>query len=338
MERLEREFNFKAPKEPGLNTVSTIKAMHAGLIKVFFALGGNFLSASPDTNFVAEALQRLRLTVHVSTKLNRSHLVTGKRALILPCLGRTEIDRQKSGPQFVSVENSMGVVTSSEGKLSPSSESLKSEVAIICGLAKATLKNTKNKSCHIDWEALAANYDLIRDSIARVVPGFDDFNKRIRIPSGFCLPHAVRDERKFKTKTGKANFIVYPLTKTELPDKRYLLMTIRSHDQFNTTIYGLNDRYRGISQGRRVLFMNEEDMKEAMLSSGMLVDIQSHFAGKTRSVSQFTLVSYAIPRTCLAAYFPETNPLVPIDSIADYSNTPTYKSIVVSLSKSENIL
>jgi molybdopterin-dependent oxidoreductase alpha subunit len=328
LDRLENEFNFKAPRKHGLDTVDSIKAMHAGTIKVFFAMGGNFLSASPDSEFVAEALKKCRLTVQVSTKLNRGHLVTGKRSLILPCLGRTEIDLQKSGKQFVSVENSMGIVSSSEGKLKPTSAHLKSEVGIICGLAKALFKD---RSSRLDWDGMAANYDLIRESISRVCLGFEDFNQKIRVPGGFCLPHPVRDRLEFRTPSKKAHFAVHPLAKNEIPDGHYLMMTIRSHDQFNTTIYGLDDRYRGISQGRRVIFMNEEDIKEANFFSGMSVDITSHFLGVSRSIEKFTIVPYSIPRKCVATYFPETNPLVPIDSTADQSNTPTYKSIVVSL-------
>lgn len=330
LERLGKEFSFVPPTKHGLNTVESIKAMHAGLVKTFFAMGGNFLSATPDTEFVAEALRKCRLTVHVSTKLNRSHLVTGKRALILPCLGRTEIDMQKGQPQFISVENSMGVVNASRGNLIPSSPHLKSEIGIVCGLAEAVFKAQSTK-CSVNWQEMATNYDAIRESIERVIPGFEKFNVRIREPNGFRLPHPVRDKRDFKTNTGKANFTTHPLTKTQLEKDHYVLMTIRSHDQFNTTIYGLNDRYRGITQGRRVVFMNEADIKEANLKEGMLVDITSHFSGVTRSVSKFIIVPYSIPKRCLAAYFPETNPLVPIDSIADQSHTPTYKSIVVSL-------
>ncbi len=334
LERLGKEFCFKAPTKEGFNTVDSIKAMHKEQVKIFFGLGGNFLSATPDTEFVAEALRKCRLTVHVSTKLNRSHLVTGKKALILPCLGRTEIDRQKGVPQFVSVENSMGVVNASKGNLEPASAHLKSEIAIICGLAKAVFDHPQYRDCQVDWDDMAANYDRIREAISRVVPGFEDFNHKIKNPKGFRLPHPVRDKLDFKTSTGKANFIVHALSKTELPKDRYLLMTIRSHDQFNTTIYGLDDRYRGVTQGRRVVFMNEEDIKEAHFKAGMPVDITSHFAGSTRSVASFSIVPYSIPKRCLAAYFPETNPLVPIDSIAKESHTPTYKSIVVSLTPS----
>jgi molybdopterin-dependent oxidoreductase alpha subunit len=336
LDRLEAEFQFKAPRKHGLDTVESIKAMHQGLVKVFFAMGGNFLSATPDTELVAAALKRVRLTVQVSTKLNRAHLVTGKRALILPCLGRTEIDMQQSGKQFVSVEDSMGVVNYSEGKLKPGSALLKSEVAIVCGLAAALFADSRH-NCQVDWPAMAANYDRIRDSISRVVPGFENFNERIRQAGGFSLPHPVRDRLEFRTKTKKANFTVHQIPKTHLAAGHFLLMTIRSHDQFNTTIYGQDDRYRGIMGGRRVIFMNEEDIKEARLAPGMLVDITSHFLGETRTVEKFSVTPYAIPRQCVAAYFPETNPLVPINSVADFSNTPTYKSIVVSLSVAHNM-
>ncbi len=323
---LSAEFGFEPPRKHGFDTVQSIQAMHHGNAQVFFALGGNFLSASPDTEYTAAALRSCRLTVHVSTKLNRAHLITGEQALILPCLGRTEIDQQAGGPQFVSTENSMAVVQASRGFLPPASEHLLSEPAIVARLARATLGQKSN----VQWEELVAKYDLIRDHIARVVPGFADYNARIRQPGGFQLPSSVR-QREFKTPSGKAVFTVHVLPKHHLEPGQFLMMTIRSHDQFNTSIYGLDDRYRGISNGRRVVFLNEQDIREAGLAAGMKVDLISHFEGEERVARNFTIVSYDIPRRSAATYFPETNVLVPVRSVAEKSNTPTSKSVVISV-------
>jgi molybdopterin-dependent oxidoreductase alpha subunit len=328
LDKLGTRFGFTPPRDHGLDTVDSIRAMHAGEVKVFFGLGGNFLSATPDTDYVAKALQKCDLTVHVSTKLNRAHLVTGKTALILPCLGRTEVDLQASGPQYVTVENSMGVVHASQGHLAPASSELLSEVAIVAGVAKATLGNLVN------WDACVANYDVIREHIAQVIPGFDDYSVRAKKPGGFYLPNAVRDKLIFNTRSQKANFKTHAIESGNLPKGHYWLMTIRSHDQFNTTLYGLDDRYRGIKNSRRVLFMNRDDIADAGWSSGTLVNITSHFGNVTRNAADFSVVPYDIPRRCLATYFPEANVLVPIESTADKSNTPTYKSLVVSLSES----
>src|SRR5918912_925019 len=248
LDALAREFNFAPPRAHGYDTVSAIKAMHEGRVRVFFALGGNFLSATPDTEYTARALRRCRLTAHVSTKLNRAHLVTGAQALILPCLGRTERDVQAAGEQFVSCENSMGVVQSSRGRLEPASEHLLSEPMIVARLAAAAL-GARSK---VDWLALASDYDRIREHIEHVVPGFEDYNRRVRAPGGFYLPNAARD-RVFKTASGKAQFTVHELPRHDLAPDQFLMMTIRSHDQFNTSIYSPNDRYRGISNGRQVV-------------------------------------------------------------------------------------
>ena len=326
LDSLAREFNFEPPRHHGFDTVEAIKAMHAGRAKVFFAMGGNFLSATPDTEYTAAALSRCRLTAHVSTKLNRAHLITGEQALILPCLGRTEIDMQAGAPQFVSVENSMGVVQASRGNLTPASPHLRSEVQIVAGLAQATL----NTGGRIDWQGLAQDYDLIRTSIARVIPGFDDYNRRVRAPGGFYLPNLAR-ERNFKTKTGKAQFTIHELPHHELQPGQFLMMTIRSHDQFNTTIYGLDDRYRGIYNERRVVFLNPEDVKEADLHERQVVDLVSHFEGEERVARRFLVVPFSIPRRCAATYFPETNVLVPVGSVAEKSNTPASKSVVISI-------
>jgi molybdopterin-dependent oxidoreductase alpha subunit len=332
LESLGAEFNFEPPQKHGFDTVGAIQAMHDGSAKVFFALGGNFLSATPDTEYTADALRRCRLTVQVSTKLNRAHLITGNQALILPCLGRTEVDMQRSGPQFVSTENSMSVVQASRGSLSSGSEHLLSEPAIVARLAKATLgERTK-----VDWDELVADYDRIRDRIARVVPGFDDYNRRIRQPGGFHLPNAAR-QRDFRTANQRAVFTIHPLPKHELGPDQFLMMTIRSHDQFNTSIYGLDDRYRGVRNGRRVVFLNKQDIERCGLKEGDTVDLISHFEGEERTAPRFVVVAYDIPESCAATYFPETNVLVPVRSVAEKSNTPTSKSVVISVRKSAEL-
>jgi len=304
--------------------------MHDRRVKAFFAVGGNFLSATPDTEFTAEALRRCRLTAHVSTKLNRAHLVTGEQALILPCLGRTERDAQKSGGQFVSVENSMGVVHSSRGSLEPASPHLLSEPAVVARLARATLRERSA----VEWEWLVEDYDRIRALIERVIPGFDDYNRRVRQPGGFYLPNLAR-EGTFKTSTARANFTVHPLPRHDLAPGQLLLMTMRSHDQFNTTIYGLDDRYRGVFGERRVVFLNPEDVREQGLAAGQVVDLVSHFEGEERVARRFLVVPYRIPRRCAATYFPEANVLVPVRSVAEKSNTPASKSVVISLRPSD---
>jgi molybdopterin-dependent oxidoreductase alpha subunit len=331
LDRLAKEFSFAPPREHGLDVVDTIKAMHEGAVRVFFALGGNFLSATPDTAFTAEALRRCRLTAHVSTKLNRSHLVTGEMALILPCLGRTEVDRQASGEQFVTVEDSMGIINPSRGRFEPSSSEQLSEPAIVAALAKATLGPRRP----VDWDGLVGDYGRVRDHIENVVPGFDSFNERIR-KGPFYLPNAARDKREFDTPSGKAVFTVHAFPTASLPPGQFVMMTIRSHDQFNTTIYGLDDRYRGIFNGRRVIFMNADDVAEAGLVQGQLVDLTSHFNGVARKAPQFMVAPYPLPRGCTATYFPETNSLVPIDSVAEVSNTPTSKYVVISITPSES--
>jgi molybdopterin-dependent oxidoreductase alpha subunit len=329
LDRLGAEFGFEPPRRHGTDTVDSIAAMEEGRIKVFFAMGGNFLSAAPDTERTARALARCKLTVHVSTKLNRGHLVTGEQALILPCLGRTEIDEQASGPQFVTVENSMSVVSSSRGALAPASGECRSEVAIVAGLARAVLADDTK----VEWEALAGDYDRIRDHIERVVPGFERFNLRVREPAGFYLGNAARD-RKFHTQGEKAHFTLHPMPKHDLAGDRLLMMTIRSHDQYNTTVYGLHDRYRGVRGGRRVVFMNEDDIALRGLVGGNKVDLVSHFDDGERIAEGFTIVPFSIPRQCAATYFPEANVLVPLGSVADKSHTPASKSVVISVRRS----
>lgn len=329
LHRLGTEFRFTPPHAHGYSTVEAIEAMHAGKVKFFFALGGNFLSAAPDTAYTAHGLNRCEMTVQVSTKLNRSHLITGDEALILPCLGRTELDLQANGEQFVCVEDSMGAVHSSQGRLDPASAELMSEPAIVAALAQATLGATVG----IDWSEFVRNYDSIRERIAAVIPGFENLNSRIRQPGGFILPNAVRDLREFRTASKKAIFTAHQIPHLNVEAGQFILTTIRSHDQYNTTIYGLEDRYRGIHNGRRVVLMNTDDMAEQKLSANDAVDIVSHHLGKQRRAKNFRIVAYDIPRGCLATYFPEANILVPIDSVAKTSHTPTSKSIIVSLEK-----
>ena len=323
LDALEHEFDFSPPRKFGFGVVEAIEAMHDGRVKAFVALGGNFLQATPDTQFTAEALRRCELTVQVATKLNRSHLVTGRTALILPCLGRSETDERGSGPQFVTVEDSMSIVSSSQGRLRPAGQELRSEVAIVSGMARATLIGGK-----IPWAAMAENYDLIRERIARVIPGFADFNARVR-GGPFYLPNPAR-ERIFATATGKANFHTAPVVSVQLAAGQFLLQTMRTHDQFNTTIYGLDDRYRGVYGGRRVVFMHADDIAQLGFQGGLFVDITSHFAGEQRVAHRFMVAPYDIPRGCVATYFPEANVLVPVRSFADQSETPTSKSLVVS--------
>ena len=330
LDKLREVFGFEPPRKFGYDTVEAIRAMHAGQAKVFFALGGNFLSATPDTEFTAAALRRCELTVQVSTKLNRAHLVTGRQAVILPCLGRSERDLQAAGPQLVSCENSMGVVQSSQGNQAPASEHLLSEPAIVVRLAEAVLREGHHVPMvrGVPWQELGEDYDRIRDLIARVIPGFDHYNERVRKPGGFYLPNAPR-QGQFPTKSGKANFTVHPLPENHLDPGQLVMTTIRSHDQFNTTIYGLEDRYRGIHNERRVVFMNADDIRELGLSAGQVVDLTSYFHGQTRVARHFLVVSYDIPRCCAATYFPETNVLVPLDSVAETSNTPTSKYVII---------
>jgi molybdopterin-dependent oxidoreductase alpha subunit len=328
LDALHAEFGFSPPREHGYDTVESIRAMRDGKVSVFFAMGGNFVAATPDSAVTEAAMRRCELTVQVSTKLNRSHAVTGRAALILPCLGRTERDRQDGGEQFVTVEDSMSMVHASRGRLAPASALLKSEVSVITGLAAELFGGDDP----IDWPGLAADYDRIRERIARVLPGFADFNARVRQPEGFQLPHGPRDSRTFPTATGKANFTVNPLEVLRVPTGWLLLQTVRSHDQYNTTIYGLDDHYRGVKQGRRVVFVHPQDLTDLGVPDGATVDLVSRWEdGIERRAPGFRVIGYPTARGCAAAYFPETNVLVPLDSTAQVSNTPTSKSIVVRL-------
>lgn len=323
---LEKEFHFKTPEKDGFNTVEAIKAMHDGRAKVFFAMGGNFLSATPDTEFTSEALKNCNLTAQVITKLNRTALVTGKKSLILPCLGRTEIDRTSGREQFVSTESTMLNVQMSKGILEPASEHLRSEIWIVCKMARAVLKNKTT----VDWERFLNDYDLIREAISKVVAGCENYNQRIREEGGFYMPNPPR-EAIFPTDTGKAKFFASKLEKIELGEGELLMTTIRSHDQFNTTVYAENDRYRGISGSRRVILMNKTDIAKRGLKQGAIVDLESLFNGKTRRAESFAVVEYPIPKDCCATYFPEANPLVPIESVAEKSNCPTSKLVKITI-------
>lgn len=327
-EAIEKNFGFTPPQQHGYDVVEAIEAMYEKKAKVFFALGGNFLSASPDTEYTAQAMKNCSLTVQVSTKLNRSHLIHGKTALILPCLGRTDKDFQKSGEQFVTTENSMGVVQKSQGVLNPLSEDMMSEPAIVAHLAHKVLGNKHD----MNWLAYIENYTLIREDIAKTIEGFKNFEEKVTQDGGFYLPNAPR-EGKFKTSSGKAKFTVNIWEKLSVKPNEYLMMTIRSHDQFNTTVYGLNDRYRGIYNERRIVFMNPKDMFKAGFENYEKVDIINEFGGIKRIAECFLVVPYNIPVGCLATYFPEANVLVPLHAKADGSQTPASKSVVVKLEK-----
>ncbi|HEV2147624.1 MAG TPA: FdhF/YdeP family oxidoreductase [Longimicrobiaceae bacterium] len=327
LDALERVFGFAPPREPGLDVVGCIHAMNEGRVRFFMAMGGNFLQASPDTETTAEALGRVELAVHVTTKLNRTHLVAGRETMIWPCLGRTELDVQASGPQLVTVEDSMSVVHPSRGRNAPASPHLRSEPAIVAGLAKAALDPVPS----VDWDALAADYDRIRDAVERTIPGFDDYNRRVREPGGFVLRHPAA-HREWKTATGKAELVAVPLPDVRLEPGELRLFTIRSHDQYNTTIYGLDDRYRGISGERDVVFMHPDDIAERGVRPGGRVDLRSRAAdGRERVARAFRAVAYDVPRGSAAAYFPEANVLVPVGMTARGSNTPSSKMVPVTV-------
>lgn len=326
LDSIERNFGFRPPQEHGFDVVDGIKAMLDNKIDVFIGMGGNFLSATPDTLRTAQSLQNCKLTAHVSTKLNRSHLITGNEALILPCLGRTDIDLKNGEEQFVTVENSMGVVHISRGNLKPISKLMLSEPEIVCRMAMATL----GKKSKIDWEKYLWHYDHIRNDIERTIPGFTDYNKRVRADGGFYLPNGAR-EGLFNTFDGKAQFSVNPIPQHRLADDELMMMTIRSHDQFNTTIYGLDDRYRGIYNERRVIMMNQKDIDRLGFSAGEVVNLYNYFGGIERIAPKFIIVPYDIPQGNCATYFPETNSLVPLESVAEKSNTPTSKTVVIKI-------
>ncbi len=330
LDALKRNFNFEPPRHHGYDAVETIKAVHEGKVKIFVQLGGNFLSATPDTLYVAEALAKLDLSVRIATKLNRTDLVAGKQALILPCLGRSEIDSRAGVDQFVTTENSMGIVQQSRGRFAPASTELRSETSIICELAQNTLGSRSN----VPWKSWSDNYDNIRDAIARTIDGCEKYNEKVRHPGGFYLPNLARDNQ-YVTETGRANFTVNPIPRRDVKPDQLIMMTIRSHDQFNTTIYGLDDRYRGIHNERRVIFMNPNDMKSRNLSARDVVDLTSYFHEQRRHAKQFIVIPYEIPHGNCATYFPETNVLVPVGSTANRSNQPASKYVVITVTRSE---
>jgi molybdopterin-dependent oxidoreductase alpha subunit len=330
LDALEREFGFTPPREPGFDTVEAVRALRDGRARVFFAVGGNFVSAVSDTDVTEDAMRQADLTVHVSTKLNRSHVVTGREALILPALGRSERDRTGGREQRVTVEDSMSAVHASKGPLEPASTDLRSEVDIVCSLAEATLGDVHG----LPWADYRADYGAIRRSIAQVVPGCAAYDEKVDQPGGFVMPHPPRDSREFPTGAGRAVFSVSPIDVLEVPEGRLLLQTLRSHDQFNTTIYGLDDRYRGVKGGRRVVFVHPDDIAHLGFADGDHVDLVSEWRdGSERAAVDFRVVAYDQPRGCAAAYYPETNPLVPLDSNAEGSNTPTSKSVVIRLER-----
>jgi molybdopterin-dependent oxidoreductase alpha subunit len=325
LDKLRDEFGFDPPRAHGWDTVDSIRAMRDGKVDVFMALGGNFAAATPDTEVTAAALANCALTINVATKLNRTHLLHGRESLLLPCLGRTERDVQAGGEQVVTVEDSMSMVHASRGRLAPGSPHLLSEVAIVCGIGAALF------GADLGWPQMRDDYRVIRKHIEHVVPGFQAYEERIKQPGGFVLPSGPRDSRTFPTETGKARFTVNPPDTVTVPPGHLLLQTVRSHDQFNTTVYGLDDRYRGIKGGRRVVFVNAADLRTIGLADGDLVDMISTWHGQERRAKSFRVVEYDTPQGCAAAYFPEANVLVPLDSTAETSNTPTSKSTVIRL-------
>ena len=332
LDRLQEGLGFEVPREHGHDVVNAIDAMVRSDIDFFFCMGGNFLSATPDTDVTARGLSKIPLTVQVSTKLNRSHLVTGETAIILPCLGRTELDVQGGVKQFVTVENSMGVVHRSQGGLQPASTSLRSEPWIVAELAESTLGIE-----HLEWRVLGQDYSKIRDLMEQSLFGFDQYNERVNSPNGFELPNPPRDSQSFSTQDGKAHFTAHDLPNLEVDDDQSVMMTLRSHDQYNTTIYGLSDRYRGVKGNRRVVFMNATDMVERGWKARTKVNITSHFKDEKRHSENWLIVPYDIPSGNIATYFPEANSLVPLHSTAEQSNTPTSKWIVCSMSTSDTI-
>jgi molybdopterin-dependent oxidoreductase alpha subunit len=335
---LDKRFGITSPRKHGVDTVDAIRAMRDGKAKTFMGMGGNFATATPDTAVTEAALRNCSLTVQVSTKLNRSHVVHGRTALILPSLGRTDRDSQNGTKQQVSVEDSMSMVHLSRGSLHPPSDQVRSEVAIVSQLARTVL----GPQHPVPWEQFTGDYDTIRDAIAAVVPGCEDYNRKVRQPDGFQLPHGPRDSRIFPTSTGKANFAVNPLRWVAIPEGRLVLQTLRSHDQYNTTIYGLDDRYRGVKGGRRVVFVNRADIERFGLQDGDRVDLISEFPGadghlQERRAKDFMVVPYETPVGNAAAYYPETNPLVPLDHVAERSNTPVSKAVVIRLERSAGV-
>ncbi|MDD7836868.1 FdhF/YdeP family oxidoreductase [Paenarthrobacter sp. AB444] len=331
---LDKEFGFTMPRDHGYDSVETQHALEKGEVDVFVSMGGNFAAAGSDTGALEEGLKKAGLTVHISTKPNRAHIVHGKTSLILPTLGRTDMDdKHPKGKQFLSVEDSMSVIHKTQGRLEPVSEHLLSEPVIVARMAQATLGGNHS----VDWRAMAEDYDVIRDHISRVIPGFEDFNARIRTKNGFVLPNPPRDTRTFATDIGKGRFSVRPLEYLEAPDGHLILQTMRSHDQYNTTFYGLDDRYRGVSDGRRVILVHPEDLMELGFQDRELVDVVSTFSGSERRANKFRLIGYPTAKGCAAAYFPEANALVHRELVARESNTPGYKAMTVRFVRHEEV-
>jgi len=330
---LDEEFGFRMPRDHGYDSVETQHALEKGEVDVFVSMGGNFAAAGSDTAALEEGLKRAGLTVHISTKPNRAHVVHGKTSLILPTLGRTDTDdKHPKGKQFLSVEDSMSVIHKTQGRLEPVSEHLLSEPVIVARMAQATLGDDHG----VDWRAMADDYDVIRDHISRVIPGFEDFNARVRTKNGFVLPNPPRDTRTFATDIGKGRFSVRPLEYLEAPAGHLILQTVRSHDQYNTTFYGLDDRYRGVSEGRRVILVHSADLVELGFQDRDLVDVISTYAGSERRANKFRLVEYPTAKGCAAAYFPEANALVHRELVARESNTPGYKAMTVRFVRHES--
>lgn len=330
---LDEEFGFRMPRDHGYDSVETQHALEKGEVDVFVSMGGNFAAAGSDTAALEEGLKRAGLTVHISTKPNRAHVVHGTTSLILPTLGRTDTDdKHPKGKQFLSVEDSMSVIHKTQGRLEPVSEHLLSEPVIVARMAQATLGDDHG----VDWRAMAEDYDVIRDHISRVIPGFEDFNARVRTKNGFVLPNPPRDTRTFATDIGKGRFSVRPLEYLEAPAGHLILQTVRSHDQYNTTFYGLDDRYRGVSEGRRVILVHSADLVELGFQDRDLVDVISTFAGSERRANKFRLVEYPTAKGCAAAYFPEANALVHRELVARESNTPGYKAMTVRFVRHES--
>lgn len=338
LDQMEQHFKHPMPRQPGHNAVAAIQAMLDGNAKVLIALGGNIAAAAPDTLATARALANCELTVQISTKLNRSHIMAGKQALILPCLGRTEQDMQAGVSQFITVEDSFSMVHASEGVGTPNSVQQRSETAIVAGIAQAVLGNKP-----LDWLALAKNYNLIRDHIAATLPGFERFNERLMQPGGFYLGNSAA-RYQWQTPNGKANFGNAALPDSLIPEAitakaqgvLSTLQTLRSHDQYNTTIYGMDDRYRGVYGQRMVLFMHPDEIRRRGLQEGDRVELSTVWLDDVeRKVGGFKVVAYDIPPGDVAAYYPETNPLVPLHSVGDGSDTPTSKSIPVLIRKQQ---
>jgi molybdopterin-dependent oxidoreductase alpha subunit len=331
LDSLDAHFAMSAPREPGVDTVQAIHAMREGRVRFFMSMGGNFAAATPDTAATEQAMADVDLAVHVATKLNRSHVVAGRESLLLPCLGRTERDVTAGGAQFVTVEDSMSVVHASRGHLAPVSTGLRSEPRIVAEIGRRLFGDSP-----LPWATIADDHDVIRDHIEAVVPGFDDFNRRVREPNGFVLPNPPRDSRAFATDDGTAHFTVNAIDQLEVPPGHFILQTVRSHDQFNTTIYGMDDRYRGVKNARDVVFVNPEDLEALELRDGAVVDVVSVAADGERRMPSVTALAYPTPRGCVAAYFPEANVLVPLSETAAESNTPASKSIIVRLEVMDN--